>query len=159
MTMAKKPLDTTKPVQTRDGRKARILGTLAGNLSFPIVAAITTESGREVSETYTVSGHARAGREYHTDLLNVPEAYEQVLAWLDAPQNSHFKDAVQAFHSAGNKIAGIKFIRSVIPASVTGFDVAEGCTTGCGLVAAKEAYEAIARLHSREGTYRPPFEW
>lgn len=64
--------DPTKPVQTRDGRKARILLTnLAGN-EYPIVAVYEDEEGDEYSETYRLDGYCYSSRESDKDLVNIP---------------------------------------------------------------------------------------
>lgn len=67
--------DPTKPVQTRDGRKARILCTdVAGQ--FPIVAVITTDADKETVETFRSNGryNVRDEHEHGYDLFNTPEA-------------------------------------------------------------------------------------
>jgi hypothetical protein len=64
--------DPTKPVQTRDGRKARIICTDAkgGN---PIVALRTSENGKyEVMELYYEDGRCQASSP-GCDLINIPE--------------------------------------------------------------------------------------
>src|SRR6478609_6396521 len=67
--------DVTKPVQTRDGRKARIVCTNFKNGKYPIIALITLEDrGEEEIYRYTASGNY-----YHedvnngNDLINIPE--------------------------------------------------------------------------------------
>ena len=64
--------DAAKPVQTRDGRKVRIVATRSGD--FPIVALLTESNGEEVVQVYTADGgywlNARTGSV--NDLVNVP---------------------------------------------------------------------------------------
>lgn len=76
-----KKFDPTKPVQTRDGRKARILCTDMKNDTYPIGAAVMQGEGREVIRTYTADGHERANvRDNDEDLVNVPE---ETVEWLN----------------------------------------------------------------------------
>lgn len=71
-----KPFDPTKPVQTRDGRAARIICTdLKGTPGASIVALITEKQGHEV--TYTVSDNGtfwwnRDAPGSVNDLVNIP---------------------------------------------------------------------------------------
>ncbi len=64
--------DPTKPIQTRDGRPARILCTDArGHL--PIVALVGTPHGPEYVQRYTVLGCEYRNVPLPHDLINVPE--------------------------------------------------------------------------------------
>lgn len=65
-------LDLNKPVQTRDGRPARILATDAKG-RYPIVALITMESGREEAVRLTEYGSVFYEEDHHLDLVNVSE--------------------------------------------------------------------------------------
>lgn len=69
-----KQFDPTKPVQTRDGRKARILCTdYIHPDGLSIVALITQPNGEESLLTYTADGRYWTPIEDHiTDLVNVP---------------------------------------------------------------------------------------
>jgi hypothetical protein len=64
--------DPTKPVQTRDGRKARILAADIKNV-YPILAVIEETSGREVADTFKSDGRILVNGESHSDLINIPE--------------------------------------------------------------------------------------
>jgi hypothetical protein len=64
--------DPTKPVQTRDGRSARILCTDLKD-RWPIVAAITRTDGTEYSTGYAVDGKFTCRHQPERDLINVPE--------------------------------------------------------------------------------------
>lgn len=67
-------LDLTKPVQTRDGRAARILATdILG--TCPVAAAITTFEGDELIYAYTADGRFVSGPDpaRSGDLINIPE--------------------------------------------------------------------------------------
>jgi hypothetical protein len=63
--------DPSKPVQTRDGRPARILCTDIKHPNYSIAAAYTNQFGVEIISSYTTdgisSGHGSV------DLINVPE--------------------------------------------------------------------------------------
>lgn len=76
--------DPTKPVQTRDGRKARILcvdrlvgddETSQGLHPEPIVALVTSHDGSyEYTETFSADGHWLDDGDASDDLVNVPES-------------------------------------------------------------------------------------
>lgn len=70
--------DPTKPVQTRDGRKARIICTDAKG-EYPIVALITYEDGEEEPGMFYSNGAFISGQ--HTlpsrDLVNIPQEPQQ----------------------------------------------------------------------------------
>ncbi len=64
-----KPFDPTKPVQTRDGRKARIVCMNADNSRYPIVALVTLD-GQEYPYTYTACGKYRSTNLFPHNLIN-----------------------------------------------------------------------------------------
>jgi hypothetical protein len=83
-------LDLSKPVQTRDGRAARIICTDKKNLVYPIVALITTSAEIETLKTYTPAGQLFAistgkGLSRH-DLINVPVVKT---GWLNMYPRKH----------------------------------------------------------------------
>lgn len=80
--MSNKPLDLSKPVQTRDGRKARIICTDLKCPDFPIVAAfqLTGSFNEEVSSTFRRDGTFLSGTQTVSDLINVPEKRE---VWIN----------------------------------------------------------------------------
>lgn len=65
--------DPKKPVQTRDGFKARIIcKNLKGN--YPIAAAVTDMKGVETVDSYTKNGNQYIDNDYSKyDLINIPE--------------------------------------------------------------------------------------
>lgn len=69
-----KPFDPTKPVQTRDGRPARILCTDAKNPEYPIVALVDSPDGEgEMPVSLTVTGRFHDDRIVtDDDLINIP---------------------------------------------------------------------------------------
>lgn len=76
-----KPFDPTKPVQTRDGRAARILATdFKGN--YPIIAAISQEN-REYIDLYETSGKVSFFDGGGSDLVNIPEVTHKYINVYD----------------------------------------------------------------------------
>ena len=68
----KKPLDLTKPVQTRDGRKARIVCANARSV-YPIIALVSREDDSEELISFYADGHILSTLEnVQGDLINVP---------------------------------------------------------------------------------------
>jgi hypothetical protein len=67
--------DPKKPVQTRNGRPARILCADAKG-AFPIIALLTMSDGSEAVNIYYAEGNVRSPHEsaiHPFDLVNVPE--------------------------------------------------------------------------------------
>jgi len=64
--------DPTKPVQTRDGRKARIICTDKKSIST-IVALVEDENGEEGIISYLGSGTVFINGESPVDLINIEE--------------------------------------------------------------------------------------
>lgn len=70
--------DPTKPVQTRDGRKARIIATDRRGASYPIVALVNSKNSKEeLIVTYLADG-SEIGciARNPLDLVNIPEERE-----------------------------------------------------------------------------------
>jgi len=77
--------DPTKPVQTRDGRKAEILGTDFKS-DYPIAAVVTHRCGTQTVNSYTRDGHYYANKTPCShDLINVPQKHKW---WLNAYEGS-----------------------------------------------------------------------
>lgn len=68
-----RPLDWTKPLRTRDGRKARLLGKLEGITPRPYVVAIIERDGTELGGWYTTDGDWIQRTQSADDLENAPE--------------------------------------------------------------------------------------
>jgi len=64
--------DPSKPVQTRDGRPARILCTDVKNDQFPICAAFW-RNGVELADLFARDGKFYSDHECNSDLINIPE--------------------------------------------------------------------------------------
>lgn len=74
-------IDFSKPVETKDGRKVRVLTSTMKNPEYPVVVIITDAEGNEYSETYAASGALYNHRDdAEDDLVNVPE---KRTLWLD----------------------------------------------------------------------------
>ena len=73
--MTSKPFDPTKPVQTRDGRPARIVATdyKAHSPAFCIIAIVPPKDNPQIEliQLFTKEGTAVAGANW--DLINIPE--------------------------------------------------------------------------------------
>lgn len=65
-----KTFDPTKPVKTRDGRKARIVSTALDG-AYSLGAVVTCEDGLEYLDTFMPDGTWFEGS--RNDLVNVPE--------------------------------------------------------------------------------------
>lgn len=74
--MNNRPFDPTKPVQTRDGRKARILCTDSGLPNYPIVALV---EGQGIPNTFSMGGSfiASDSSPDFRDLVNLPETVSE----------------------------------------------------------------------------------
>ena len=71
-----KNFDPTKPVQTRDGRKVRIVDTnYKGNARRPILAIITEDDHTEICHTFNKDGSSLPDMTRDLDLINIPEKY------------------------------------------------------------------------------------
>jgi len=71
------PFDPTKPIQTEDGRSARILCTDLNNLNWPLVVAVKNTDGRETVHVYKENG---AKNVTGMSLENVPERHS---VWMN----------------------------------------------------------------------------
>lgn len=66
-------IDLTKPIQTRDGRPARIVSE-AGTKRYPLLALVTREDGTEYPTSRTKEGRVYEFPGNHPgDLINIPE--------------------------------------------------------------------------------------
>lgn len=67
----------TKPVQTRDGHKARIVSDNSSEIGYKYIAVITQDHGGEYAATFSSEGYYDLpGGECGLDLINVPEKRE-----------------------------------------------------------------------------------
>jgi hypothetical protein len=72
MSPMNEPFDPTKPVQCRNGRKARIICADAKHQNFPIVALVDRDGVGECPVNFTKDGLEFIGRDSDLDLINTP---------------------------------------------------------------------------------------
>lgn len=93
--MTNTKFDPTKPVQTRDGRKARIVCVdvkTSSRFPYPILALITNPSGEESTAYFTDEGCASKRfdaeeRLDSRDLINIPVKHKRVF-WVNFYEDS-----------------------------------------------------------------------
>ena len=78
----KKPFDPTKPVQTRDGRPARIICTDRKTRDLPdhSIVALIYYNGGESAMFFRPDGRSSSVGEQGSDLVNVPERKSKFVA-------------------------------------------------------------------------------
>ena len=81
-------IDLTKPVQTRDGLKVRVLCTNMKGRDT-VAGVITDHDGTDMVDAWQADGHYNIGpEEARTDLINVPE---KRVVWVNMYEDSeHF---------------------------------------------------------------------
>lgn len=83
-------IDFNKPVQTRDGRKVRILCTDCKSPLYPVVTLIKCENGSEQIVAHTLEGVWLVGSAPHrNDLVNVPQRHKHadvIIAWANGAE-------------------------------------------------------------------------
>lgn len=105
--------DPTKPVQTRDGRKARIICSNAKQGRYPIVALVENRDMAEEIGSFTTDGkewdfESKGKR----DLINVPERIEREY-WVNVYEDRQgigFWDSKQLAddYAGDNRLACVK---------------------------------------------------
>ncbi len=94
-------LDLTKPVQTRDGRKVRILCTDRKHTNKeygPVVGLITQKDGNETYQSWFLDGRlygdqgADRGRKTDQDLVNSPTVHTRWVVFYTSPAFSGIRD-------------------------------------------------------------------
>ena len=74
-------IDWTKPVQTRDGRKVRVLCTDGPDLRYPVIGVA---DGGLCPETWTIDGvHFANGVPSDLDIINTPDPPVTVTRWVN----------------------------------------------------------------------------
>lgn len=82
--------DPTKPVQTRDGRPARIICTDRKHSRDVIVALVTTDTGEERIYDFSEAGFFLSYQESGVDLVNIPaRRHEYVNCYANAEPCFH----------------------------------------------------------------------
>ena len=101
-------LDPTKPVQTRDGRHARIITTTADNGLYPVIALVQDlpNAPCESLQSFTSAGRFSAlGGWTDKDLLNVPVKHT-VEFWVNFYENPG-KHALHESRDFADRCAGV----------------------------------------------------
>ena len=103
--------DPTKPVQTRDGRKARIVSDRLSGGAHKFIAIITHENGCENGYTYDEGGYYYClSNPCGLDLVNVPEKREMwvnVYEGCDILVRHDSRDSADS-NATGNRIACVR---------------------------------------------------
>ena len=74
-------IDWTKPVQTRAGRKVRVLCTDGPDLWYSVIGMV---DGRLCPETWTIDGvHFANGVTSNLDIINTPEPAVTLTRWVN----------------------------------------------------------------------------
>lgn len=82
--------DPTKPVQTRDGRPARIICTDRKHWRDVIIALVSGENGEEYLCDFSEGGCYLSGQESEDDLVNIPaRRHEYVNCYANAEPCFH----------------------------------------------------------------------
>jgi hypothetical protein len=98
--------DPTKPVQTRDGRPARIIMTDAQNESYPIVALVL-DGDQESPNSFTAEGRFYVEEdEDDLDLINVSEKRR---FWVNIPPDGRFSKGHDSEDAARAAVKGIEY--------------------------------------------------
>lgn len=67
-------IDWTKPIQTRDGRAARVVATDLNGTEYPVVVVITHRNGNQGADAYTQSGSCYVDAdETGDDIINIDD--------------------------------------------------------------------------------------
>ena len=106
---ASKPLDLTKPVQTRDGRPVRILCTDRKHFEGSVVALVLMD-GKEMVRSYNLDGRYLMSSPSDIDLINVPpkvrsEVYRNV--YREGVVGANFTTAQAAKREASHGAVGV----------------------------------------------------
>lgn len=80
-----RPLDVTRPVQTRDGRKVRLFETNLKNRNTRLAGIITMQDGEEFVAAWRADGRATNVREDPIDLVNGPQKRQ---GWMNVYEAS-----------------------------------------------------------------------
>ena len=99
-------VDWTKPIQTRNGRPARLLGVLDSSGINHIVAVRIGEF--ELMREHLCDGKAASGLGAHNDIINVPPEPKRFVRWVNLYANGEagypFATRAEADCQAYNRI-------------------------------------------------------
>lgn len=85
--MTSESIDWSRPIQTRNGRPARVLATDLKDDTYPVVVVIQCDNGAESVETSTACGKLLS-KDDSPYFINVPEPPEKVLRWVSLCRSS-----------------------------------------------------------------------
>jgi hypothetical protein len=110
-------IDWTKPVQTRDGRKVRVLCTDGPDLRYPVIGVA---DGGLCPETWTIDGvHFANGVPSDLDIINTPDPPVTVTRWVNVyPDMERFyrsRDDATFYHGVNGPIACVPVTFSYRP--------------------------------------------
>jgi len=103
-------IDLTKPVQTRDGRKVRVLCTDMKS-ETPIVGVVTQPAGKEEACWWYADGRYSLTPGHSADLINVPDTR---VVWVNMyPESSSAAGACHRSQAKADKYAATSRIACV----------------------------------------------
>lgn len=109
--MSNKPLDLTKPVQTRDGRSVRIIETnFKGYSDTLTIVAIVWDStvNQEVIHLYTPDGKTNNNSKW--DLINIPEKHTR---WINIFPTGHNSENYKTKEEADRIYNGVNISKRI----------------------------------------------
>ena len=119
MSIKKIKLDLTKPVRCYGKNAARILATNIKDAEYPVVAVITTPTGREKVMQYTADGKFLAEGSYHAyNLENIPEKKVMYLNVYKSGHAYYFPTEQDALDASADTLRGL-----IIRAHLVSFEV------------------------------------
>jgi hypothetical protein len=109
-TLSKPAFDPAKPVQTRDGRKARIICTDSkASPHYPLLALVGKQDGSEIILSFTPGGAYQLGTTgVADDLVNIPE--ETVLYVNVYPQGYVESTSIPHNSTDANRVACVRVV-------------------------------------------------
>lgn len=94
----KKQLDWTKPIQTREGNPARLLGVYNSTNEFNHVVAVRDHTGHETSYKVTKWGsYYGGGTQCEENILNVPPKMKKIEGFVNIYRGGTYRGASRDF--------------------------------------------------------------
>lgn len=102
-----KPLDLTKPLQTRNGEKAELVyDGISGD--WPLAVVVHRHSGEITMRTYTREGIFYLDKNSTCNLMNVPEKWTIWLNVYEGQQTGHPSRRLADRYAGPNRIACVE---------------------------------------------------
>lgn len=92
-------IDLTTPVQTRDGKKVRIIAVDIVGSEYPVVAAVT-QGVFESLERYTSDGRFGLAPSHHLDLVPIPPKRVEVFLNICHKRDGHAWSCAATFNAS-----------------------------------------------------------